>query len=295
MRGFDTRPQFGNQRIGWSIVMRTPEPTLVVDLFPEVLAELVKLLSSLSVEEWEKTTKCPGWSVRDVALHLLGGEIGNLSRRRDGFALGASIADWDELVMYVNDWNQSWIQAARRISPRLLIDVLAYTGHQLCDHFRSLDPYVMGGAISWAGPEPAPVWLDLAREYTERWHHQQHIRDAVGKPGLKEPRYLAPVLSTFVWALPRAFRTARATDGTCVTLTIIGDSGGQWSLQQERGNWRLYQGAADHPDAEVATDEDTAWRLFTRGLDRSVARDLVSLRGERALGLKVLDMVSILA
>lgn len=149
--------------------------------------------------------------------------------------------------------------------------------------------------MSWAGPEPAPVWLDLAREYTERWHHQQHIRDAVSKPGLKEPRYMAPVLSAFVWALPRAFRSTRAAENTSAALTITGESGGQWSLLRERGEWRLYQGVPDQPDTDVILDEDIAWRLFTRGLDQSVAREHISLSGDRALGLKVLEMVSIIA
>ena len=50
--------------------------------------------------------------------------------------------------------------------------------------------------IDWAGPEPAPIWLHVAREYTERWVHQQHIRDAVGRPGLNERRWLGPVLES---------------------------------------------------------------------------------------------------
>jgi len=276
-------------------VLQPPRPIIVVDLFPEVLNELLKLLASLSVEDWQKPTVCLGWSVKDVALHLLGVEVGNLARRRDGQALDASITGWDELVTFVNDWNQGWIQAARRISPRLLIDLLEFTGVQLCAYLRLLDPYALGGAVSWVGPEPAPVWLDLAREYTERWHHQQHIRDAVGRAGLKQPRYLAPVLAAFVWALPRAFRSTDAAENTCVTLTITGASGGRWSLLREGGEWRLYAGAPDQPDAEVAIDEDVAWRLFTRGLDQSLAREQMALNGDQALGLRVLEMVSIIA
>ncbi len=210
--------------------MQSPQPVIVGDLFPEVLDELVGLLADLSAEDWHRATACPGWSVRDVALHLLGGELGNLSRRRDGHVVGASIAGWEELVTFIDGWNRDWVQVAQRISPRLLVDLLGSTGEQLCAYFSSLDPYAMGGSVSWVGPDPAPVWLDLAREYTERWHHQQHIRDAVGKPGLKEPRYLAPALATFVWAMPRAFRTTDAAEGTSVMLTITGDSGGQWSL-----------------------------------------------------------------
>jgi uncharacterized protein (TIGR03083 family) len=276
-------------------VLQPPQPTIVVTLFPEVLSELLRLLSSLSSEDWQKPTVCPGWSVKDVALHLLGGDVGNLSRRRDSHALGAFITSWEELVTFINDLNQGWVQAAQRISPRLLIDLLEFTGVQLCDYYRSLDPYALGASVSWVGPAPAPVWLDLAREYTERWHHQQHIRDAVSKPGLKEPRYMAPVLSAFVWALPRAFRPTRVAENTSVTLRITGESGGQWSLLQERGEWRLYQGAPDEPDAEVILNEDIAWRLFTRGLGQSVAREHMALSGDRALGLRVLEMVSIIA
>lgn len=276
-------------------VLQLPQPIIVADLLPEVLNELLKLLASLSAEDWQKPTVCPGWSVKDVALHLLGVEVGNLSRRRDGHAVDASITSWEELVRFINHWNQSWIQAARRISPRLLTDLLAFTGVQVCDYFRLLDPYALGGAVSWVGPEPAPVWLDLAREYTERWHHQQHIRDAVGKPGLKQPRYFAPVLAAFAWALPRAFRSTVAAENTSVTLTITGESGGRWSLLREGGEWRLYEGAPDQPDAKVMIEADMAWRLFTRGLGQSQAREQMVVNGDRALGLRVLEMVSIIA
>lgn len=267
----------------------------MADLFPEVLNQLLTLLASLDAEEWNKPTICPGWSVKDVALHLLGIDIGNLSMRRDEHSSGSALASWEELVVFINEWNQQWIQVARRISVQLLIDLLEFTGDQMCDYFRSLDPYAMGGSISWVGPESAPVWLDIAREYTERWHHQQHIRDAVGKPGLKQPRYFDPVLGTFAWALPCTFQDIDAPEGTTVTLTITGKSEDQWSVQQGEGGWRLYEGPADHPDAEVLLDADIAWRLFTRGLSLDQAREQMTLVGDHALGLRILEMRSIIA
>jgi hypothetical protein len=167
-------------------------------------------------------------------------------------------------------------------------------GEQVCDYFQSLDPHALGGPVSWAGPEPAPVWLDLAREYTERWHHQQHIRDAVGRPGLKGPRYLAPALDAFVRALPHTYRHVSAPDGALVTLTISGPSGGRWSLLRVQGHWHLYCDVTHEPDAEAVIDEDSAWRLFTKGLDRQEAQARVILLGDRSLGSRVLDMVSII-
>jgi uncharacterized protein (TIGR03083 family) len=285
----------GTNGSGRMNVLEPPQPIIVVELFPEILGELLDLLSSLSGEDWQKATACPDWTVTDVALHLLGVEVGNLSLRRDGHALDASITGWDELVIFINDWNRGWIQAARRMSPRLLIDLLQLTGIQICEYFQSLAPHALGGPVSWVGPEPAPVWLDLAREYTERWHHQQHIRDAVGRPGLKQPRYFAPVLGTLAWALPRTYRSVRAPLNTSVALTIPGESGGQWSVKREEEEWRLYTGAPAQPDAEVTIGEDAAWRLFTRGLDPGVAWDQIAVNGNRELGCIVLEMVSIIS
>ena len=271
-------------------------PILVSHLFPELLEGLLALLASLATEEWERPTMCAGWSVQDVALHLLGVEVGNLSRKRDRFSLPTQpIHHADNLVALINDLNESWVQATRRISPRLLCDLLRLTGTQACEYFQSLDPYAPGVPVSWAGPDPAPVWLDLAREFTERWHHQQHIRDAVGKPGFKEPRFFAPVLDAFVRALPHTYREVSAADGTAVTLTIAGPSGGQWLLLREAHDWNLYLGPLRKPAAHVVIEQEVAWRVFTKGLSAEEARARTVIAGDQALGLHVLDTVSIIA
>jgi len=116
----------------------------------------------------EQATACPRWSVKDIATHLLGGQLGILSRKRDAYAYsGNPIKNWDELVVLINNLNEIWVKAASRLSPRLLCDLLKLSGEQVCDYFNSLHPYAIGGPVDWAGPERAPVWLDLAREYTE--------------------------------------------------------------------------------------------------------------------------------
>jgi uncharacterized protein (TIGR03083 family) len=270
-------------------------PIIVVDLFRPALAELRALLSGLREEDWEKPTACPTWSVKDVALHLLGDDIGILSRQRDHFRSGATARNWPELVARLNEANDLWVRASQRLSPRLLSDLLAFTGAQAIAHFESLDPYAIGDVVSWAGPDPAPVWLDLAREYTERWHHQQHIRDAVGKPGLKEPRFFAPVLETFVRALPVTYRDTTAEKGAVVVVTITGRSGGRWALRRERQAWKLYVTASTPSTAELVIDEETAWRLFTNGIHRGQALSRAELMGDKALASKALDAVAIIA
>jgi uncharacterized protein (TIGR03083 family) len=276
----------------------TPQlpPIIVVHLFPEILEELLDLLSSLSAEEWDMPTACPSWSVKDVAQHLLGDDIGILSRKRDGYSPSEQqIENWEELVALIDTLNDVWVQATRRISPRLLRDLLRHVGTQVHAYFQTLDPYAMGNPVSWAGPNSAPVWLDLAREYTERWLHQQHIREAVGKPGLQQPRLFAPVLDTFARALPHTYRDVYAPPNTLVVLTITGDSGGRWFLRRGDDHWKLCLDVPQKPQAQIIVDQDTAWRLFTKGLSQRAAQTRVTVLGDQSLGFKVLDMVSIIA
>jgi hypothetical protein len=80
-----------------------------------------------------------------------------------------------------------------------------------------------------------------------------------------------------------------------VAVTVSGESGGKWSLKREGKDWNLYVGVVEEPDATVVVDEDVAWRIFTRGLREGEALDQVTVVGHQALGLKVLDMVSIIA
>lgn len=276
--------------------MKTPEPILVAHLFPDVLSSLLELLSSISAEDWKKPTSCSQWSVKDVAAHLLWVDASNISRKRDGHSFGGQpIASWEQLVGFINDLNNTWVKTTRNLSPRVLCDLLKLIGEQSCDYFNSLDPFAMGEPVNWAGPQPAPVWLDLAREHTERWHHQQQIRDAVDKPGLKEPRFFAPVLDAFARALPHTFKNTDAAEGVTVALTVTGDSGGRWLLQRENGAWQLYVDDTHRVDAEAIIDQEIAWRLFSRGISRDQALAVATITGDRRLASKALEMVSVIA
>lgn len=276
----------------------TPKPPVIVlDLFPEERRRLLSLLAELSPEQWQADTACPGWSVKDLAAHLLADDLGRLARGRDGYVTEtfSTSPSWAELVAFVNRRNEEWVAALRRLSPRVLIDLLGWSGEQLLAHFRSLDLRATGGPVSWAGPEPAPQWLDTAREYTERWVHQQQIRDAVGVSGLRERRLFHPVLDTFAHALPHAYRDIAAPEGTHVRLIVTGDAGGVWSLVRRGHRWRLFVNVETPAVSAVTLDEDLAWRLFSKGVDANAAQRRTSIEGDHALGAVVLRARAIIA
>ena len=281
--------------------MITPLPAIeTLPLFPGERSALLELLADLSASNWEAPTVCPGWSVKDVAAHLLGDDIGRLSWGRDGyvnpdFAAALDIATLPGLVAAIDRQNAVWVTGARRISPRLLIELLKTTGELIEAYFASLEMTALGMPVDWAGPEPAPVWLDVAREYTERWVHQQHIRDAVGKPGLKERRWFAPVLHAFVRGLPRALWDAPSPEGTTLRLVISGDAGSEWIALRQNGDWMLGTAPRMTVDGTIELDEESAWRLFTKGISKEEARRAARIEGDEALAERALDTVSILA
>ena len=279
--------------------MQAAKPIIVVDLFPQERRLLLDLFAGLTDEDWQRPTVCAGWTVRDIGLHLLGDDIGYLARKRDEFSnpffVGRDMQGWESLVQNINEANELWVRAMQRVSPALLCALLELTGKQFYEYISSLDAMAMGGAVSWAGPQDAPVWLDIAREYTERWLHQQQIRDAVHKPGLKERRFFHPVLDTFVWALPHTYRDVAVTQTTVVKLVVTGEAGDVWYVVGEAHGWSLYKAVEFQPASVVTMDQETCWRLFTKGIDRIQARAMVRIEGDEALGEKVLETVSIIA
>ena len=138
--------------------------------------------------------------------------------------------------------------------------------------------------MGWPGPVPA--WFDLARDFTERWVHQQQIRDAVRMPG-RHDRFLPEVLHTFVWAFPHQYRP-EAAPGTTVQLDF-GRIGGSWILTRQARRWVLDEGTAQWPAATLRMAPRVAWRQLTglpvtagqyaaQGDDRLV-RPLLAVRG----------------
>ena len=71
--------------------LRDLQPILTGHLFGPVRRELLSLLNGLDEQEWGRPTAAGKWNVKDVALHILGGDVGNLSRRRDAFSLKADL------------------------------------------------------------------------------------------------------------------------------------------------------------------------------------------------------------
>jgi uncharacterized protein (TIGR03083 family) len=278
--------------------MPQPGPIFVVELFPKLDSRLIELLRSLSPDDWGRQTIAPLWRVKDVAAHLLDTNLRRLSIVRDRFfgEKPDNPDSWEGLVAFLNGLNADWVKAFRRVSPPVLVDLLEHTGREVNQIYRGLDPYAEAVLpVAWAGEERSLNWFELAREYTERWHHQQQIRLAVDKPGIMERELYFPVLDTFMRALPFRYQSVDADEGALIKFRITGDAGGAWFLVRRGSGWELASEPAGRLASQVEFSQAIAWRIFTKGIAREAARLQITVTGNRDLGLHILNVIAVMA
>ncbi|GAA2796888.1 maleylpyruvate isomerase family mycothiol-dependent enzyme [Saccharopolyspora taberi] len=261
-------------------------------LYPRERGLLLDLLSALPSADWDCPTVCPGWTVHDIVGHVLNDYLRRLSGSRDGHR-GAVFADDETLPAYLARTNEEFVRAARQCSPAVMTGLLAHLGPQLDELWAARDLDAPADLdVSWAADDrPSPAWLDIARDYTEFWVHQQQIRDAVERPGAEDPELMAPVIDTFMRALPHSLRDQDRPIGTAVGFTVTGPSGGDWLAVSTPSGWRLGSGA--DLAARVTMDQDAFWRLATRGIPVEAARERSSAEGDRELVAAATSLLAI--
>lgn len=235
--------------------------------FPALLrlerARLLELCRDLSPDEWNRPTICPGWTVADIVAHLVGDDLGYLSWIRDGHrgtnpppgTSPTGFIDWlDEL-------QAGWVSAARRISPRLSLELLAWLDEPVAAAMASQDPAQPEAHVSWAQDEPVPNWLDHARELSERWLHRQQLLDALGHHSDDRQDLLEPVLDGLRWSLPHGLAEADAGHGA----TVVAEVGAlrRWSLRRDTTGWQFVDDVPGAASAVVMGSVDAWWRHLT--------------------------------
>ena len=280
--------------------MDQPVPIPTLHLFPVLNELLVDLLRSLSPEDWNRPTIAKLWTVKDIAAHLLDTNMRAIASRDSYVPPGPAqnIDNYSQLVAYLNELNATWVQAMKRISPQQLIELLESTGKECSIYFSTLDPFATSKySVAWAGEEQSLNWFDIARVYTEKWHHHQQIRDAVGKTDALMIRQLFyPCIDTFICGLPHAYRDVESDMGSVIQITISSESGGNWYLVKKTNGWVLDKYAhTNTPDALIIIEPDIAWKLFTKAItaDLAIARSVT--KGNIKLARNVFSLIAVMA
>ena len=286
-------------------------PLITAHLFPTLDARLIDLLRSLTPDDWERQTIAPRWKVKDVAAHLLDTQLRRLSFDRDGYTPSPppAIASDRDLVSFIDRLNAEGVTVYRRLSPAVLIAWMEQTSREAASYYASLDPFAPARfGVSWAGEAVSANWFDVARELTERWHHQQQIRLAVGelqhraepvrerrtKPGaIMTPELYHPVLDCFMRALPFHYRSMSAPPGTAIRISCLRRLRRRVaSLPRRRldAGQRAGRARSSPPSPSRRTSRGASSRRASR---TKTAREHVRMTGDAALGGHILNMLAI--
>ncbi len=265
----------------------------VLHLFPKLNSSLIQVLDKLEPAQWNKSTICRDWTVKDIAAHLLDGALRRLSQGRDGCRTETpGINSYNDLLAYLNELNAIWVNAYRRISPEILKAQLKTAQDELYAYLQSLDPDAPAlYPVTWAGESSSANSFDIAREYTERWLHQQQIRQAVGAESVLSKELYHPFLEVCMQALPYHFKETEALTGSLVTVEIVGEAGGQWSVIRSENSWE-FTNLGGESSARVYIDQNIAWMLFSKGMDIQEGSQFWQVTGDRTLGIHALKMVA---
>lgn len=154
---------------------------------------LLDLLSGLSDSDWDLPTECPAYPIKGIASHILGDDLSLLSRQRDGATQGlilvAEKMPGVDFRTLLNAFNDQWVEAARFMSPPVLLELLRLSGEWSGTYYNEVDPASPGEPVPLFSPPPgegSPFWQAIAREYLERLAHHGQIRRALGLPSLED-------------------------------------------------------------------------------------------------------------
>jgi uncharacterized protein (TIGR03084 family) len=188
-------------------------------------AEMAGLLESLGSGDWERQTRCPGWTVADVVLHLSQTDemaIASLEGRTAGFIAervsGAPAGTVDDGAAWM-------VSRERGASPDVLLG-------RWRDASGRLDGMLVGAdahrRVVWVVGELSIRTL-ISTRLAEAWIHTGDIADAVGVE-LKPDDRLRHIARLAWRTLPYAFAREGVALSGPVAFELIGPNGDAWSF-----------------------------------------------------------------
>jgi uncharacterized protein (TIGR03083 family) len=150
----------------------------VIDTLEEEWQVLAELGDSLSAEDWDRPTACPGWSARDNLSHIIGTERLLAGEATPDVALG----DTSHVRNAIGETNEAWV-AARRGRPGA--EVVAELREVAASRVATLRAM---SEDDWNREGWTPAGTDTFGRFMQIrvmdcWVHEQDIREAVDRPG----------------------------------------------------------------------------------------------------------------
>jgi uncharacterized protein (TIGR03084 family) len=203
-------------------------------------SELAGLLDPLTNDGWLLPSRCPGWSVRDVVLHLTQTDELALASLHGNFA-GAldRLAGGVDGVGSVDAGADAMVAAQRGLSSSEVRERWRLASFELLRTFAETDP---SARVPWVVGDLAARTLATTR-LAECWIHTGDVLSALGRP--IEPSDRMRHIVRLAWrTLPYAFEGAGRKLTGPVELDLTGPAGEGWDFVPDEPSVTIITGSA---------------------------------------------------
>ena len=235
-------------------------------------AELASLLADLDDAGWQRPTRCEGWNVVDVVLHLSQTDEMALASAQGRFHEGLErLAGRLGPAESVDDGAGLMVAAQRGEPGAVVRDRWAAGAEALREALGACAP---NARLTWVAGELSARTLATTR-LAECWIHTGDVADALGRP--QEPSDRLRHIARLAWrTLPYAFRRAGRELSGPVAFELEGPSGDSWTFV---------------PDAEPVTVVRGPGVDLCHVAARRTAPEATALRAEGPDARAVLELV----
>ncbi|GAB2772239.1 maleylpyruvate isomerase family mycothiol-dependent enzyme [Streptomyces daliensis] len=275
----------------------TDHPSLqpYVDAWTESIEAISELVKPLAEGEWNRSTACPGWSVRDVVSHIIGLECELLGDPRPIHTLPRDIY---HVVDEPSRHMEIQVDVRRHHTGPEMTSELEYTiirrTRQLRNEKRAPDAEVQS---VMPGGGKMPLERQLMLRAFDVWVHEQDLRRALGKPGNLDSAGAHVARDVLLLGLPKVVaKRASAPVNSAVVFDISGPVEFMRTVRVDaEGNGSVDGSPSLGPAVTISLDWETYLRLACGRVRFDQVSDQVKIEGDAALGAAIMNVFSVTA
>jgi uncharacterized protein (TIGR03084 family) len=234
-------------------------------------AELASHLSDLDEDGWHRPTRCEGWDVADVVVHLA---------QTDEFAAASARGEFTESV--ANASGRTAVGNVDDAAEVMVVQERGRPGVEVFDRWtrgtaalrKELEGADLSRRVTWVTGELSIRTLATTR-LSETWIHSDDVAEALGKPLVATDRL--QFIARLAWrTLPYAFvRDVRELTGP-VAFELVGPAGETWDFVPDSEPVTVIRGEAAELCAVAARRVDPSLtNLAGEGPDVDAVLELV--------------------
>ena len=187
--------------------------------------ELDRLLRAAGDADWNAATRCPGWTVADVVLHLAQSDELALASLEDRIADAATRWTTSDGAATIDDLAEASVVQERGAAPQEVLDRWSGAAAAMRDAFDTID---LSARVTWVVGQLSARTLATTR-LSETWIHTGDVAEALGVTQVPGPQ-LEQIVRLAWRTLPYAFARAGKELAGTVAVELTAPDGATWSF-----------------------------------------------------------------